>query len=78
MRGLRWLLLLCGILCLPYTALADSCPGPQGHNDPPPGVTQGPYTLTLCVDPSVVVENGPLGKSQPTFLAANPVGDLHS
>ena len=26
MRNIRWLLLLWGILCLPYTALADSYP----------------------------------------------------
>jgi hypothetical protein len=62
MRNIRWLLLLCGILCLPYTALADSCPLPQRHNEPPPGATQGPYTLTLCAEPSVVIENGPLGQ----------------
>jgi hypothetical protein len=69
MRSLRWLLFLSGILFLQYTALADSCPLPQGNNAPPPGATQGPYTLTLCVDPSVVIENGPLGTE--TFQIQN-------
>jgi hypothetical protein len=45
MRSLRWLLLVCGILCLPYTALADSCTL---------AATQGPYTLNVCLSPSLL------------------------
>jgi hypothetical protein len=71
MRSIRCLLPLCGILCLPYTALADSCPSPQGHGAPAPGATQGPFALTLCVDPSVVIESAPLGTE--TFQIRNNV-----
>jgi hypothetical protein len=53
MYSIRWLLLLCGILFLQNTALADSCVV---------GATQGAYTLKLCAgDSSSVIENGPLG-----------------
>ncbi len=62
MRSIRWLLLLCGILCLQDTALADSCIV---------GATNGPYTLDLCASqaPSLVIENGPLGSE--TFQIVN-------
>jgi hypothetical protein len=61
---LSGLLLLC-MLGLQGTASADSC----GVGVADGGATAGPYTLTFCLHPSLVIENGPLGAE--TFQIVN-------